>query len=478
VDRNGKEGALMGGGSPATQTTQQNQNQNSSFSQLSNMIENMATQGLTNTQQSGTSVGSTTGAQNQSTAGTSAGTGQTASTYNPWAPAVPSLTNLIGAIGGQGYGLTPEQQAALANMNTSATAIPNFGAQGSNTVSNLFGSTNGIPQAGMVGDAYNTYKQTIAPYLNSNYTNPMSNPVLNQAIFDPISGLNKQISTGIASEFAGAGRDPAGNADASKAIAAGESQADLPLLLNQYNTNVGTQLGALSGLQSTAGSAANTEAQLNQLPFMNQIAALQQAGQLPGLYTAPAAAQYGAANTQFGAPFSNINIPLGMLSGVAGLGGSQAGTSAQTGATTGTLAGTSAGTSAQAQQQQGLTEEQKLATGQTQGSSSGTQQGSSSGSSTSTMTPASNPWTTAAGIGLGLFSLSDERTKENIEPVGLLNNGLNVYRYNFRGDTRPQIGLIAQEVERVKPEAVADVGGLKMVNYRAATEPGLWRQAA
>lgn len=73
--------------------------------------------------------------------------------------------------------------------------------------------------------------------------------------------------------------------------------------------------------------------------------------------------------------------------------------------------------------------------------------------------------------GAGAAAASDERLKENIVPVGKLNNGLTVYCYNFIGDNVPQIGLIAQEVVKVKPEAVVErEDGYLAVNYKLATE--------
>ena len=99
--------------------------------------------------------------------------------------------------------------------------------------------------------------------------------------------------------------------------------------------------------------------------------------------------------------------------------------------------------------------------------------GTSSGVGTAVQQGAkANPWSQALGLGataLGAF-LSDERVKENIEKVGELNDGQAVYRYNYKGDPRVQIGLLAQEVEESAPEAVDDIGGVKVVNYEKATE--------
>ena len=80
-------------------------------------------------------------------------------------------------------------------------------------------------------------------------------------------------------------------------------------------------------------------------------------------------------------------------------------------------------------------------------------------------------WNGIAGIGqLGLALLSDERTKENIAPVGELHDGQTVYSYNYLGDPTPQIGLMAQEVEETHPEAVVTGSdGFKRVDYGRAT---------
>ncbi len=64
---------------------------------------------------------------------------------------------------------------------------------------------------------------------------------------------------------------------------------------------------------------------------------------------------------------------------------------------------------------------------------------------------------------------SDIRLKENIKPVGKLDNGLTVYCFNFKGSNVSQIGLIAQEVQKTKPHAVieGDDGYLR-VDYKQA----------
>jgi hypothetical protein len=78
----------------------------------------------------------------------------------------------------------------------------------------------------------------------------------------------------------------------------------------------------------------------------------------------------------------------------------------------------------------------------------------------------------------GLFSLggaammSDIRTKENIKHIGFMANGLNVYEFEYKPEFKDIagegkfVGVMAQEVELVQPEAVITrPDGYKMVDY-------------
>lgn len=77
-----------------------------------------------------------------------------------------------------------------------------------------------------------------------------------------------------------------------------------------------------------------------------------------------------------------------------------------------------------------------------------------------------------AGIkyGLPLFmSGSDIRMKENIRHIGHTNDGQRLYFFTYKNDpATPHVGLMAQEVERIKPDAVHEIGGFKYVDYGKA----------
>lgn len=67
---------------------------------------------------------------------------------------------------------------------------------------------------------------------------------------------------------------------------------------------------------------------------------------------------------------------------------------------------------------------------------------------------------------------SDKKLKENVRRVGKLDNGLPVYAFNYLDDKKTtHIGLLAQEVEKVHPNAVSSYHSLKMVDYAKAVLP-------
>ena len=79
--------------------------------------------------------------------------------------------------------------------------------------------------------------------------------------------------------------------------------------------------------------------------------------------------------------------------------------------------------------------------------------------------------TGANGLGSAIGSVfSDERVKEDIQPIGKTFDGQTMYRYRYKGSPTVQTGLIAQDVEKHTPEAVGSLGGIKTLNLGMATE--------
>lgn len=84
-----------------------------------------------------------------------------------------------------------------------------------------------------------------------------------------------------------------------------------------------------------------------------------------------------------------------------------------------------------------------------------------------TQTQKSNP--SMAGIlGGALSAFSDRRLKRDIEQIGEMEDGLPVYEYRYIGSTERHTGVMADEVEKLRPWAAgAEIGGYKTVNYGA-----------
>lgn len=210
--------------------------------------------------------------------------------------------------------------------------------------------------------------------------------------------------------------------------------------------------GAFGG--DRAGIAAANLAQQQQLANSSTIANIANTGYNTALATA---------QQQQGVGLSAEQANLARLQA----GGAQManiGTSAQTAGLAGGQAQLAAGQVGQQTQQAGLTalynqflQQQSYPFQTTQflaNIAEGT--GALSGSTTSTTQPA--PF------------FSDEKLKENLEPVGKTFDGQTVYKFNYKGRPEKQIGLVAQDVERHHPEAVGLAGGYKTVDYDAATK--------
>jgi hypothetical protein len=74
-------------------------------------------------------------------------------------------------------------------------------------------------------------------------------------------------------------------------------------------------------------------------------------------------------------------------------------------------------------------------------------------------------------LGFGLqaapLMFSDRRLKTDIKKVGKTDDGLSIFTYRYKAGGPTQMGVMAQEVEKVRPEAVREVAGFKAVDYGA-----------
>ncbi len=72
-----------------------------------------------------------------------------------------------------------------------------------------------------------------------------------------------------------------------------------------------------------------------------------------------------------------------------------------------------------------------------------------------------------AGAGAYAYR-SDRRSKRNVDRIGTNPLGLPVYSFQYNDGDAFHIGLMAQDVEKVIPEAVEEIDGVKHVYYDLA----------
>lgn len=340
----------------------------------------------------------------------------TQSSSQPWSEATPLLQNLIGKYGGMDTSVTPGQTTALSNLNASAAGIPNFGGTAATGVNRLFGSDTSN-QVGMLNSGYDTLNKNIGGTASGAELDPYKTPGFGSAL----DTMSNDITNRVKGVYAGSGRDPSGAGSFAQSLGRGLEQGIAPVIASQYNANKGNQMNAANTLYNASGTTASNITGQNQVPLTNILQGLQGAGMIPGLYTAPAAAQVGAADASASAPYANLQRLLTPALGLGALGTNTAGTGTQT--------------------------------------------------------PANNPlnnWIggTSAALGAAGMLFSDKHLKKNIRKVGMLFDGTPVSEYEYIGGTTPQIGMLAQDIEQHNPDsgAVVEIGGFKAVNYRRATE--------
>ena len=77
----------------------------------------------------------------------------------------------------------------------------------------------------------------------------------------------------------------------------------------------------------------------------------------------------------------------------------------------------------------------------------------------------------AAAGAAGIFGFSDIALKDNIQKIGQTKGGNNWYSWTWNdkaeklGLSGESSGVIAQEIQKVRPEAVKEVDGYLAVNY-------------
>ena len=243
------------------------------------------------------------------------------------------------------------------------------------------------------------------------------------------------VANSVNGQFAAAGRDFSGANQMAygRGIAAGQA----PVIAAQYNQDVANQIAAANAVYNAGNTTAGALSGLQQNFLANQgqgVAAAQ---------SALDAQNYGA-NATLAAEAQRRGIPVQALGLLANIGVPIA-----------QLGSQSSGTGTKTEQMSGADQFSKIAGG--------------IGNLLGTATSGANGAKGGSGL-MGLLNWSDRQLKEDITPVGALFDGTPVYGYRYKGAPAYHIGLMADDVEKIAPHAVIEIGGYKAVDYRAATE--------
>ena len=401
-------------------------------------------------------------------------TTNTSTKSDPWAPAQPALKSALGGamdafnstyqgpgVAGMDSNVTAGQDKVLANAN--AGTMSNLaGSSAANIGSVLSDGGFAAGQQGAmsgIGGALGTFnsdmgaaKSYLDPYASGAMrdNNPYLNDAISNAMNDAAATANRQ--------FSASGRY--GSGAHSGALGSTLGNIATNARMNAYNTDTQNQLSAIGQLGNFANAGlsgnlggygamaglgqqayGNTLAGASAIPALNQAQNIdaQSKMQIGGQRMDYNQALIDKANEN---PWTKVGNLAQIAGGIGGLGGTSTGTQTQQTSGGMPLVGGLLG---------GLGAFGNMFAAPAGGASA------------------------ASGIGSALsslFTLSDARAKEDIVPVGRLHNGLNVYSYRYKGDSRPQIGLLAQEVEMHRPDAVATdaATGIKAVRYDLATE--------
>jgi hypothetical protein len=253
---------------------------------------------------------------------------QQQSQTSPWAPTQGTLQDIINGVQGQAGNYQPSaaETSALNTMQQNYASAPNLAPQATSLANDL--STGGPDRTGILSGAYSNVASTLNPFLNASYLDPTQTPGIAAAL----DTVRNDVANQVNGQFAGAGRDLSGMNQ--QALARGISQAEAPLLLNQYNQNVAAQQGAANALMSGAGSTASGLSALDQQQFANRAQGLGVGTSIPQLANSNATGILNAASMARSLPLQNLSALEALINPIAALGGQSTGTSNTTSSST------------------------------------------------------------------------------------------------------------------------------------------------
>ena len=263
------------------------------------------------------------GNKKTTTNSTTNASGTMASTTNPWAATIPQLDQFLSSLGGASTGLgtlSPGQTGALGEISANAARAGQFTPNIEGLTRDLFSTESTSP---LVTDAYRTLQGNLNP-IASGSVNPMDDPAFKTLIDSVASDAMNRTN----SMFAGAGRDlsPANSAAAARAV----TNATAPILVGQYNTNIGRRMDAANTLFGAGQSTATTSQGLDDAALATRERGINTASAALDSLNLPANIRLQVEEQLKSLPINELGLVAQQLFAAAGLGSQTAGTQTQT----------------------------------------------------------------------------------------------------------------------------------------------------
>lgn len=244
----------------------------------------------------------------------------------PWKDAQPIMRDILGRAGGlmPSLGTTSQENNAFGMLRANAGNVPNYGPQAASLAGDMMNSPN---YAGRINQGFDAFSNQLSPFLNPEYLDPTKTPGI-ASLLDTVRG---DVSNNISGMFAGAGRDLSGAH--MNALGRGITAAEAPILLGQYNQNVGNMLGAANALYGANNTTTGALSANDQQMFANRGQGLDiGVNGVPQAMNTPALNMLAAEDTIRRSPYQALGLPAALTLPIAGLGsvGDMTGTTTKT----------------------------------------------------------------------------------------------------------------------------------------------------
>jgi hypothetical protein len=249
------------------------------------------------------------------------GTKSSTQTSNPWEPAVPALSGILGNVNQINPDLTTTETTAFNQLAANAQNAGQYAPQIGGLANTLFAG-GGADRAPMAQDAYNKYLSDQAATARGDYLDPNKNPWMGTTT----SGITDEVVNNLSSRFASSGRDPSGAGSFGGVVGREVATALAPTFANAYNTERGRQTDAITGMYGAGNTTAGLLSGLDQTKLGNMQAGISAADAANTALNAPQIQALAIEAQRRGIPLQTMQQMMGLVLPAAQAFGTKSGT--------------------------------------------------------------------------------------------------------------------------------------------------------